>query len=145
MSESDSSSAWWMCVVSFIAGAVCGSFLSAFVAREEMNSDMLCSPSAPSPSIGDFNLVPVDCEDVVISNPAVRLYRNGEGRCVVAMMVDEDSGEPYHFQAIGDDTRLYDLDVEFSADRRIFEHGLGERVEDVFEKLRNKPTQEPRQ
>lgn len=145
MSESDSSAVWWMFVVSFIAGAVCGSFLSAFVAREEMESAKLCSPSAPPPSIGDFNLWPVDCEDRRVLNPRLYVSRNGEGVCTVAMMVDEYTFEPYHFQAIKDDTRLYELDVEFSADRRIFEYGYDEKVVDVFEKLRNKPTQEPRQ
>jgi hypothetical protein len=126
-------------VVLFIAGTMCGGMVSSLVAKSELEAMRRDEP-VRNLTIGDFNLVPEDYDGVVVDDPTLFVHRL-EGGSIVAMMAGPDGIEPYHFQALKDDAVVADLDVEFSADRRIFERGLDERVIDAFERIRRNKKQ----
>lgn len=134
----------WL-VVAFAAGAIVGGAISWSAAWDEAEDRACMLEAAPRAfTLQDFNLAPYDCEGNLVTNPSPVAVRNQDGVHVVACLVNEATGEPFHFQAIDEDTRLFELDPEFSTCRGIFRYGDHERVVDVFEKIRSERKRDER-
>ena len=126
------------CVAFLAIGFVLGLFAASWM-YDRTADDFYQPPcDARAYSMYDFNLAPYDYEGNFVTNPAADVFRSGSGVPLVAVMLNPYTGEPFHFQAIDEDTRLSELDMEFSACKRLFEYDDRERVVDVFEKIKTK-------